>query len=330
MASATLSNIRTKVRRLTRSPSASLLSNTEIDFYVNTFIAWDFPEHLRLKGLRTTLTWYTKANVDTYTTTTTVATDPLYNFKNKYITIHEPIYIAGYRSFYTQSREQLFNIYPLATYIKQVGLGDGLESTFTGTLNNKPFLANNVLFNSIDTNGVTMSYKDVPIDSSYGALVNTTTEALAGTVYYLTGVFTITFINPPAASAKVNAQTVPYQPARPVAVCFYHDTFTLRPVPDQAYAVNMEAYVQPTELMDSTDTPDYGEFWQYIAIGAAKKIFEDRSDMESVQKIMPIFKEQEELINRRTIVQQSNERSATIYTGQDSIGSGWPGWWVNG
>ena len=74
--------------------------------------------------------------------------------------------------------------------------------------------------------------------------------------------------------------------------------------------------------------PELSEYWQYIAYGAAKKIFEDRMDQESVQLIMPEFKEQETLIQRRTIDQQSNERSATIYTENvgptpGGFGSGW-------
>jgi len=37
-------------------------------------------------------------------------------------------------------------------------------------------------------------------------------------------------------------------------------------------------------------------------------------DMESVALLMPEFKKQECLINRRTIVQYASQRTATIYT----------------
>jgi len=55
--------------------------------------------------------------------------------------------------------------------------------------------------------------------------------------------------------------------------------------------------------------PEISEWWQYIAYGAAKKVFEDRMDLESVQLIEPEFREQETLVLRRTIVQQSNKRA---------------------
>ena len=97
---------------------------------------------------------------------------------------------------------------------------------------------------------------------------------------------------------------------------YYNDTFTLRPVPDQAYRVQMEVYVRPTELLSSSQSPELSEWWQYIAYLASKKIFEDRMDLESVQQILPELRKQECLILRRTIVQQTNQRTSTVYSEQ--------------
>jgi hypothetical protein len=80
MADSSLVAIRTKVRRLTRSPSTAQISDAQIDEYVNTFIQYDFPEQIRLSALRTVLTFYTQPGVDVYET----STDPnnaLFNFK---------------------------------------------------------------------------------------------------------------------------------------------------------------------------------------------------------------------------------------------------------
>jgi len=81
----------------------------------------------------------------------------------------------------------------------------------------------------------------------------------------------------------------------------------------------MDVFVRPTELLSSTDEPKLQEWWRYIAYGASLQCFQDRMDMESIQNIMPEFKKQEMLIQRRTIVQQTSQRSATIYT--DDLGS---------
>jgi hypothetical protein len=78
--------------------------------------------------------------------------------------------------------------------------------------------------------------------------------------------------------------------------------------------VNFQVYVRPDALLASGQAPELEEWWQYIAYGAAKKIFEDRMDMDSVQQILPEFNQQQRLCLRRTIVQNSNTRVATIYT----------------
>jgi len=55
-------------------------------------------------------------------------------------------------------------------------------------------------------------------------------------------------------------------------------------------------------------------------------------DLESVQLILPEYRKQENLCNRRSIVQYTNERVATIYTestgngGFGNGGNGWTGW----
>lgn len=362
----TLTSIETKVRRLTRSPSEAQLTTADLDNYINTFVVYDFPEQLRLFNLRTTFNFWTNPFQDVYPTDITsfagVTTNPLYDFKNRYLTVHDPFYIAGFPAFFSQSRQQFFGIYPLVNSIVGVGVyGDGSTTTFTGYVTNNtgpnfvsPTLANqtstllqnNVLFSSIGVDLSGLALVDVPV-------VNTTTgnNTVVGNLYvpgsqpttpptvvlannninYVTGQFTITFPAAPGMGQPINSQTVPQVVGQPHGILFYDDYFTVRPVPDQPYQVNFECYVAPTYLMNSNSTPQLDEWWQYIAYGAAKKIFEDRLDMDSVQMIMPEFKTQERLCLRRTIVQYTNERTATIYTEQTGFGPGTGGWgWSGG
>jgi hypothetical protein len=329
MATTTLDTIRTKVRRITRSPSVSQITDAELDQYINTFVQYDFPETLRLFNLRTTFSFYTEPNRDTYSTTTAVTTDPLYNFKQKYLTIHEPVYIAGYRAFLSQSREQFYNIYPQTESIQSIGTtGDGVTTIFTGTLSAKPVLRNSVVFSSIDINGngVTLIDNPTALVVTGDLIVPNAPLVSCGTINYVTGVWNVNFPVAPAAGATINTQTLPYVAARPLAVLFYDGTFTVRPVPDQPYKVSMEVYVRPTELLAAGQSPELEEWWQYISWGTAKKIFEDRMDRESIDAIMPSLKEQEVLILRRTLVQQGNERTATLYSEQAGFGSSSSGW----
>jgi len=117
MAQSSLQAIRNKVRRLTRSLSEGMLTNAELDNYINTFVIYDFPEQLRLFNMQKTFTFYTQPYQDTYGTTDDPS-DPFYNvqfdnFKNKYITVNPPVYIAGYQSLFMESRDQFYSIYPI-------------------------------------------------------------------------------------------------------------------------------------------------------------------------------------------------------------------------
>jgi hypothetical protein len=342
----TLQTIQTKVRRLTRSPSESQLTTADLQQYINTFVVYDFPEHLRTFNLRQTYTFVCNPFQDEYPTDVDsfagVTTNPLYDFQNKYISVHPPFYIAGYQAFYTQSREQFYGIYPFTNSIQATSLtGNGITQSFSGNLQvllgavggGAVLLKNNVLFSSIDANGNGLALADVPLTSlvtgnqttegnlyvpqTQPAIPPTTADFDANNyINYVTGDFVITFPTPPAANAPINIQSVPSIVALPQAVLYYNNTFFLRPVPDQPYNINLEVYARPTYLMETTSNPQLNEWFQYIAYGAAKKIFEDRMDMDSVQMIMPEYKKQETLCLRRTLVQYANERTATIYTEQ--------------
>lgn len=331
MADSTLQAIRTKVRRLTRSVSDNMLPTATIDEYINTFVLYDFPEHLRLSTLHKTLTFYTSPNVATYTTNTTLPNDPLFNFNNRYITNNEPVFIAGYKTYFTQSRDEFFGQWPQIVSQQQIATGDGGTTNFvataTNTILNPPFLQNNVTISSIDASNNPLIVRDEVVNSTTGNLIIPSTGVNVGTINYITGAYNFTFAAAPASGEPVYAQTVPYVASRPTTVLYYDTTFTFRPVPDISYAVNIEVYERPTELLASNQSPQLQQWWQYIAYGASKKVFEDRTDIESVQQLMPEFKEQERLVLRQTLVQQGDQRAATIYQQQAALGAGPFGWW---
>lgn len=344
MANSTLDAIRTKARRLTRNPSLSQLSNAQLDEYINTFILYDFPEHLRLFSLRTLLTFYTQPGVDVYDTNTTVTTDPLYNFKNKYIAVHPPVYMAGIQSFFTQWRDVFYGYWPQTNTISDTLLrGNGGFGAFTGRVaapsTGLPFiLQRSVNFNCLDTNGTSMVMVDVPINNQIGNLTQAdvplvppfdTTQNPNNYINYITGQFVITFPNNTQTAAPIWFEGILYQPGKPLGMLFYDEKFTIRPVPDKTYGIQIEVDVRPTELLNSAAVPQLEQWWQYIAYGAAKKIFEDRAQLDDVQLIMPEFKQQERLVLRTTLTQQANERTVTIYTQGKNYGFGWfgPGGW---
>jgi hypothetical protein len=359
---ATLADIERKVRLLARVPSIAQLSQADLDNYINTFILYDFPEHLRTFNLRRPFTFYTNPGQDVYDTNINAfagaVDNVLYNFQNLNITVHEPIFIAGFPALYSQDRQQFFGIYPIINSIASIGVtGNGTAGPFVGVVNSQQaivppgftqnigLLQRNVLFTAIGTAGVGqeqgMALQDIPIvDAGTGyklnmgnlydpntaayrdALVNPPTIVDPNNnINYLTGVFTINFPLATVAGTPINSQTVPQQYALPQSLLYHNNQFTVRPVPDQSYAINIEVYARPTALLAAGDIPELEEYWQYIAYGAAIKVLQDKMDLDSVTLIMPEFKEQQRLCNRRTIVQYTGERTATIYT-ENNNGSG--------
>jgi hypothetical protein len=343
MADSTLNAIRTKVRRLTRSPSTAQLSNDDLDQYINTSILYDFPSNLRLFSLRSTLTFYTQPGVDVYQTNTTDPLDPLYNFKNKYIAVHPPVFISGIQSSFTQWRDIFFGLWPQTNQVQDTLInGDGSQGPFTGVLNNFPqfpdntgpdtgaIQQNSMIFTILDTNGTAMIVIDYPQTNTTALLGLPTQPPIApspsfGTLNYQTGQFSVSFPNNTMNSDTnpLFAEYIPYVPGKPISVLYYDNQFTLRPIPDKAYPVQIEVDVRPTELLDVEDVPQIEQWWQFISYMAAKKIFEDRMDTDSVQQILPEFRNQLNFVNRTSLTQQANERTNTIYTISKSYGWGW-------
>jgi hypothetical protein len=313
----TLANIRTKVRRLTGRPSPQQITDSQIDDYVNTFYLYDMPENLRLFTQETVFEFMTTKNVDQYNLNDITVWTGQQNkpASDVYITIKPPAFIAGYQSFWSQDREQFFRTYPALAELSTSIQGDGTTGPYTYTFANTPIFQNRVTVGAIDTTGATVNAIDSPTDRQNGTwqIINSS-STLTGSIDYLAGSVSVTFDNVITSDNYVNFSAVPYQPNRPQALLFYHNTITLRPVPDKEYLVQVNAYQRPTILVDSGDEPTLNQWWQYLAYGAAKKIFEDSQNLEGLQAIMPGYKEQEMLVLRRTIIERTNQRTATIYT----------------
>jgi hypothetical protein len=356
----TLSDIITKVRRITGRPSETQISDIDIIKYINTFYIYDMPEHLKFISLRYNYEFLCQANIPTYDLPT-----------DMYLTAMPPVFIAGYQTYMTQSRQNFFRINPELNF-EQVSLytGNGMVGPYTGGFLNASssntaltssssasmfilpgFKANppgaystwspgndipasalqwNVLITAAGEPNVVSGIPQTVslVDDGQGRLFDPSdtsiNPALArGSVNYITGAVSISnFIAPIPAGNPINAQYIPYVASRPTCAMFFQDQILLYPIPDQAYTVSFEVYKYPTSFLASqtTNTPQVQEWWQLLAYGAADKIFADNGDLENMTKFRPLLDEQMNLCLRRTIVQQTSERVASIYTEQQGPG----------
>lgn len=338
----TLGDIIQKVRRITKSPSPNQITDGQIIQYVNTYFLYDFPQELRLENTLSNFSFTTIPYQESYK----LPTDSV-------ITVEPPVYINGYQSFFTQSQDKFYLLYPrLAITASNIAVGNGSTGPYSFTLSNTPLLQNNLVISTVDASGNAQIATDIPVNTATGKLMgDSVAPYIANTqsyIDYISGQGSITFSSIVANGVSINAQLVQYSPSRPVAMLFFQDTFYLRPVPDSAYLVNIQAYINPIACLTGqmynpptvggttdtnypsppntanvpvgfqvdTETPQLKQWWQLIAWGAAMKVFEDRGDLENIQRFMPLFEKQKRLVLRRTLIEMANERSATIYTEQ--------------
>lgn len=334
-----VTDIINKVRMVTARPSQSQISDTSIVRYANTYYVFDMPEELRMESLRVNYQFLTNANTPAYDLPTSI-----------YLDIMPPVYIAGYQSYMTQSRENFFRINPELLFLQQqtaiyTGGGSynpigpfqiqctetpllpGFKQNPPGAYSTTPVLAStlnwNVLVSGIDSNGNSQSLVDDGQGNLYRLTDLTTTLNIRGSINYSTGLVNINangFLLGIPNLSTINIQYIPYVASRPQSCVFFQDQILLYPIPDQAYTVSFEAYQYPIAFdvngNFTTQIPQVIEWWQMIALGAAMKIFEDSGDFEMMAKYLPVLKRYEHLSLRRTIVQQTSERVSTIYTEQ--------------
>lgn len=334
MSIATLADIITKVRRLTGSANDLQLTDDMIKDYINSFYLYDFPAQFRSLKLKDLYTFVTTQGIDTY------AFD-----SEKYTTVEMPAYCAN-------AQIQLFND-PWSFYqtwynwqqIENFATGANSVGPYVGTLSNTPLLRS-VNNDSANINFPASRIQNILITANTSTgTINVTDDGNGilneidmngeiiglpvGLINYQTGSISIIFSqpipNPNAIQAQYNPQTLGF----PESILFFQNQFVVRPVPSQGFTIQLVAYRQPTQALenavDNTGTPELLEWWETIAFGAAKKVYEDRLDMDGVAMMDKALKERYDLNYTRTYAQLGKQRVATIFAGQlsQNLGNGW-------
>lgn len=320
----TLGRIRTKVRRLTGSPSPNQLTDVQIDQYVNDFYQYDFPEHLRVTQLNDNYYILTEPGRDLYTIG-----------ENYAINNSSPVYIDGQLARFTEDQTEFYSWWPKLQQTLQVSTGTGTAS-YSFTLADTPILPGSFSTSGQQANDVWGNMVDVGYDgvasgpSGNLRQMNANPGNGGGTVTYATGAVSVTFPVAIATGSPIYASYESYVAGRPTSVLSFQSTdgiggrtvipglrrrqLRVRPVPDKVYQVDIQVWHRPVILESSGDSPILNEWWQLLAIGAAKKVLEDRMDTDGVQNLLPQYQEQMSLCINRTAVQYSSTRTATIYS----------------
>ena len=310
----TLANIIIKFRRITKNPSTTQITDAQVQDYINTFYLYDFPEHLRQDSLRSNYEFFTTPYIDRY------------DFPSDlYVSVEQPVYVDGYQSYFTESYEQFFRIYPQIDIIQTLATGNGTAGPYVYIAPNIPIIQRTVSVSAVTNSGNTLKAYDTPLDQTLFPNIGEFTGDVVNpsTIQYVSGGIQVTFSQNIAAGTAIKIHYSPYVASRPSSVLFWQNRFYLRPVPDDCYRVSIVAYQTPSQLLLTTDSPLVKQWWQAIALGASLKYFEDVGDLEQIVQYRPLFDEQMALIERRTLQNIMQQQAATIYSDQTSVYSNW-------
>lgn len=357
MSIGTLAAIITKTRQLSNSGTTSQLTNQQIIDYINSFYLYDFPAQYRALKLQDKVTFNTIKGIDTY------AFD-----SEHFSTVQMPCYCAGREIKLFNDPWSFFGVN--FNWFQQQNLtsGDGTAGPYSGTCQSTPILrstSNNPITQTKtqSTSVFPINYQSqftqdanigrvqnilITVNRANGDTLNVTDDGagnligncISGTINYSTGavsnlVFSNTVPSGETITIEYNSQVL----AIPQGVMFYQNQFTMRPVPDKGYTITLTAYRLPSQallgsgtVIDMAGVPEQIEWWETLAFGAAKKIYEDRLDPDGVALMDKALREHYALNETRTYAQLGKNRMPTLFADQLSYnyGSGGFGFGSNG
>ncbi len=358
MSTATLSDIIDKIRKLTGSGNSLQITDSVIIDYINSFYLYDFPAEFRSLQLKNTFTINTIQNIDTYP----------FDFEH-YSTLESPAYIDKKVVPLYTTPWSFYNLFFNWQNSEAFATGDGSAGDYTGTAQDVPIVRshnNNPIADTQTTPTASFTTGTYPAtfsepnvariqnmiitantatgtvnvtDDGNGLLIGDIDAAGTNTINYQTGAIDVRFNATIPASNPITIRYNPANPNLPQAILFFQNQITLRPVPDQGYLVEITAYRRPSQILlgtvdpdlpVSTGLPELLEWWETLAAGASKKIFEDRQDADGIMMMDKMLAERYAVNETRTYAQLGKQRIDTLFSDQLSgLGGGFFGWGGN-
>jgi hypothetical protein len=349
----TLANAVTKTRKLTGSSNSFQVTDLYIVQQMHSFYSYDLPAKFRSLKLKDIYTFTTNVGQDVYPFNSELyitVNQPCYCAKREIRLFTDPFSFYGINYNWQQ-----FTNFASGNGTEGPYSGFTTAAPLIGSFNNDPGPINgqnlffpqgrvqNILItaNVIGANGVGETQNVT--DDGQGNLIqifqtsNNTNQEYGWTYYrqyasstptvpggatinYQTGAITgLVFDQAIPEGTPIQIQYNPKQFSIPLSIMFYQNQFTLAPVPDQGYSIELTCYRQPIQALlaaDMAGNPELSEWWEILSIGAAKKIFEERLDSDGVIFIDKMLKERYDIIETRTYAQIGQQRIQTIYTDQ--------------
>ena len=345
----TLKDAITKARLLSGSSNNFQITDQQLVSRMNSFYSYDMPAKFRSLKLKDIYTFTTNVGQDVYPFNSELYTTvnmPCYCAKRELKLFTDPWQFYG-ANFNWQNLE----FFASGNGTKGPYNGFTTASPMIASMNNDPGTqANPSLYfpqgrvQNILISANTGKFADTQnvTDDGQGNLIqifqtSNDTNQEYGWTYYRQ----YASVNPTIATATINYQTgqisnlyfneiipqgtqiqIGYTPqvlSIPLAIMFYQNQFTLRPVPDKGYTIELSCYRQPIRALlaaDQTGNPELSEWWEILAVGCAKKLYEERLDTDGMMLMDKMLRERYDIIETRTYAQIGQQNIRTIYTDQ--------------
>jgi hypothetical protein len=310
--------ILSEFRSICGIPDASMYSDAQCATLINNYYQYVLPKELKIFWGYTNYTFFTQEGLN------------LYLAPAGFQTVNPDVYADGFGIEWYTDPDTFYQDYPQQEDKQNITTGDVTTNSFSATLSNFPILPGSVYV----TDG-TQVVQDVPSSPFSGSGTFTQTSPLSsvgsvsGTINYATGTINgVTFLTAPAINTAIQATFRTYQANRPQGILFFPQTpltdatqatlnnvnmFTLMPVPDQVYKIQMQGIKIPSPFLNYTDVPFRPDLGPLIALGAALHRFKLFNQMDQYDQYMPEYVRFKDVCMQDTYEEMLYQRSISKF-----------------
>ena len=339
-----LQDILEKARILSASANSSDVTDEKMLKMLDSYYQNDLPAELRVLKLKDLYTFNTYPGIDVYP----------FDFDH-WTTVSKPVYCSKREIIIFQDVSSFWNYDSEKQYDEILAAADGTEGPYSGTTSASPMLRSTYNNPIVETKSATTyeqgisnyppSFSVPNISRVQNILITANTassavivsddgggnligDCISGTIDYNTGVVSnLVFTEIIPSGTSIYIRYVPVTQGYPYKILYTQSQFTLRPVPDQSYEVEITAYRKPSAALlgitsytapNLSGRPENFEWWEILAFGIAKKLYQERLDMDGVQLMQMYMDDAIDKALTRTYAELGEKQAGTIYRNEAS------------
>lgn len=299
-------------------PDVSMYSDAQCATLINYYYQFVLPKELKIFWGYTQYEFFTITNLNQYPAPA------------GFQTLNPNAYADGFGIEWYTDPDTFYQDYPQMENKQQITTGNGTLNSFSANISAYPILPGSLYVT--DGYQVVQDVPDNPFDGT-GTFTQTSPTNIistaSGTVNYSTGTIAgLSFNNPPPVNSNIVATSQTFFPNRPQGILFFPqgqlvnaeqyqtnaiNMFTLMPVPDQVYLIQMHGIQVPQPFLNYTDVPFRPDLGPLIALGAALHRFKLFNQMDQYDQYLPEYTRFKDICMQDTYEELIYERAISKF-----------------